>query len=286
LAPAGASLPVAEPPQPQPVGPQPDVAPPPLRTLSYTALSKWRRCGYRFYLERILGLPEETADPSLAVPAAGLEARLRGTLVHALLEQDGPAAGRVSGVAERLGIALSETEQADVARLTDAFAGSPLAKRIAKARAVQREHGFTFTLGPTLLTGVVDVLARERGGAQLVVDYKTDAVDPGTDLAAYVQERYGVQRRVYALAALRGGAERVEIAYAFLERPQEPVAERFEAADADRLEAELLADASPMLAGEYPVAADPHRELCATCPGRRALCSYPEELTLRERPAS
>ena len=78
-------------------------------------------------------------------------------------------------------------------------------------------------LGDTLLTGVVDVLARERGGAQLVVDYKTDALEPGTDLAAYVGERYGVQRRVYALAALRGGAARVEVAYAFLERPGEPV---------------------------------------------------------------
>jgi hypothetical protein len=40
-----------------------------------------------------------------------------------------------------------------------------------------------------------------------------------------------------------------------------------------------------MLAGEYPVSPNPHRDLCLTCPGRRALCSHPEELTLRERPA-
>ncbi|MEA2189564.1 MAG: ATP-dependent helicase/nuclease subunit, partial [Solirubrobacteraceae bacterium] len=53
--------------------------------------------------------------------------------------------------------------------------------------------------------------------------------------------------------------------------------------DAARLEAELLSDAAPMLAGEYPVTKHPHRELCATCPGRRALCSYSEELTMRER---
>jgi hypothetical protein len=39
-----------------------------------------------------------------------------------------------------------------------------------------------------------------------------------------------------------------------------------------------------MLAGAYPVTDEPHRDLCLTCPGRRALCSYPEELTLRERP--
>jgi hypothetical protein len=62
------------------------------------------------------------------------------------------------------------------------------------------------------------------------------------------------------------------------------VSERFEAADAARLEEELLGLAEGMLAGEYPVAAEPHRGLCETCPGRGALCSYAEELTLRERP--
>jgi hypothetical protein len=125
------------------------------------------------------------------------------------------------------------------------------------------------------------VLAHERGG-QLVVDYKTDFVDPATDLAAYVAEHYAIQRRVYALAALRGGAARVAVAYAFLERPGEPVVERFEAADADALDAQLRVLAGGLLAGEYPVAAVPHRGLCLTCPGRRSLCSYGEELTLRE----
>jgi len=124
------------------------------------------------------------------------------------------------------------------------------------------------------------VLAQERGG-RLVVDYKTDWVDPETDLATYVARHYAVQRCVYALAVLRGGAPRVEVAYAFLERPAEPVTAHFEAADADALEAELRALAAGLLAGEYPVTALPHRELCLSCPGRRALCSYDEAMTLR-----
>jgi hypothetical protein len=33
------------------------------------------------------------------------------------------------------------------------------------------------------------------------------------------------------------------------------------------------------------VADVPHRSLCATCPGRDGLCSYPPELTDRELPA-
>jgi RecB family exonuclease len=262
-----------------------------VRTLSYSSLASWRACGYRFYLTRMLGLPEEpvpagVAAAGAAAAPAGLDLRLRGTLVHALLEEeeDGAAAERVGAVAEEHGVRLSAAEAADVARLADAFATSPLARRIARARSVSREHGFTIVLGQTLLTGIVDVLARERGGAVLVVDYKTDPAEPSRDLAAYVDERYGVQRRVYALAALRGGATRVDVAYAFLERPRQPVSESFEATDADRLEAELLALARGMLAGEYPVTDEPHRDLCLTCPGRHALCSYPEELTLRERP--
>ena len=287
LAPAGASEPVAPRPPALAPAPEPAAPAPAVRTLSYSALASWRACGYRFYLTRLLGLPEEPVDAgavAAAAPPAGLDARLRGTLVHALLEQDGPAGERVAAVAAAHGVELSQAEAADVARLTDAFATSPLARRIARAHSVRREHGFTVALGQTLLTGIVDVLAHERGGAQLVVDYKTDGLDPGSDIAAYVEERYGVQRRVYALAALRGGAARVEVAHAFLERPREPVSEHFEAADAERLETELLALAAGMLAGEYPVAERPHRELCEACPGRRALCSHPEELTLRERP--
>ncbi|MEA2157191.1 MAG: ATP-dependent helicase/nuclease subunit, partial [Solirubrobacteraceae bacterium] len=289
LAPAGAREPVAPAPPAHAPQPEPAAPAPAMRTLSYSALASWGECGYRFYLTRLLGLPEEplAAAAGLPVPVpAALDPRLRGTLVHELLEADppAPAAERVAGVAAAHGVQLSALEAADVARLADAFASSPLARRVARARSVRREHGFTVALGGTLLTGIVDVLAHERGGAQLVVDYKSDGLGPETDLEAYVQEHYGVQLRVYALAALRGGAARVEVAYAFLERPLEPVQRHFEAADADRLQDELLALAAGMLAGEYPVTDRPHRDLCLTCPGRRALCSHPEELTLRERP--
>jgi ATP-dependent exoDNAse (exonuclease V) beta subunit len=282
LAPAGASLPVAAPPPPRPLQAEPASAAEAVRSLSYSRLAAWKQCGYRFYLQRVLGLPDEPGEVRQDGAAGGtdFDARTRGSLVHALLEHDD---ADLAALVEGWGLdALSAEQTADVLRLTAAFTRSPLARRIARARTVHREHGFTVALGDTLLTGIVDVLAHERGGAQLVVDYKTDAL-PETDLAAYVEERYGVQRRVYALAALRGGAARAEVAYAFLERPEEPVAERFERGDADRLEAELLALARGLLAGEYPVTPTPHRELCLTCPGRRALCSYDEEQTLRPR---
>jgi len=304
LAPAGASLPLAPAQPPHPLTPPAPAPPPTVRTLSYSRLAEWGACGYRYYLQRVLRLPEEpparagedgpaACDGTAAAEGSAGEARtptlgprVRGTLVHALLESPGPAGPRVARVAEAHGISLTAAEADDVARLADAFAGSAMAGRIARAKRVHREHAFAVPLGDTLLTGVVDVLARERGGAQLVVDYKSDALEPGADLAALVDERYAVQRAAYALAALRGGAPRVEVAYAFLERPDEPVATRYEAVDADGLEAQLLALAAGMLAGEYPVTAEPHRALCESCPGRRALCSWPEEVTMAERPAA
>jgi ATP-dependent helicase/nuclease subunit A len=86
---------------------------------------------------------------------------------------------------------------------------------------------------------------------------------------------------VYALAALQDGAARVEVAYALLERPELPVSATFSQADVPALAGALLDLAAGVLAERWPVAAQPHRELCGECPGRAALCSWPEELTLR-----
>ncbi|HKP20179.1 MAG TPA: UvrD-helicase domain-containing protein, partial [Thermoleophilaceae bacterium] len=61
--------------------------------LSYSGLEDYRRCGYRFFLERSLRLPRVDAPPGVAVPEGvaapdpGLEPRLRGTVVHGLLER-------------------------------------------------------------------------------------------------------------------------------------------------------------------------------------------------------
>ena len=90
---------------------------------------------------------------------------------------------------------------------------------------------------------------------------------------------YDTQRTVYALAALRDGATHVDVAYCFLERPADPVVRRFTPADAAALEERVVSLARGILEERYPVTDTPHRELCADCPGRRALCSHPEERT-------
>jgi RecB family exonuclease len=286
VATAGA-LPVAVPPGPAPPGPDELPGPPPPETLSYSALSAWRRCGYRFYLQRILRLPEERVPPEQRRRDASgaLDLRLRGTMVHELLEHGAGEEGlgeRVAAVAERHGVELADEEVDDLAALVRAGIRSPLAARLAAARAVRREHAFTFGLGPATVNGIVDVLADEADGA-LVVDWKTDRVPHDADADAYLEDRYGVQRRIYALAVLRSGAPRVEVAYALLDRGADAVHATVHAPeDVPALEAELLALAEGPLTGDFRVAEAPHRDLCLTCPGRRALCSWDESMTLRD----
>jgi hypothetical protein len=246
--------------------------------LSYSALALHAACGLRFHLQRVLGLPDD-APPVPAAPAAGsLDARLRGVLVHEVIERDarGPAVVPALHAAARAhGAALGARDAARLAAQVAAFHASPVAARIARATAVHREHPFALPLGEALLTGVLDVHATETDGGALVVDVKTDRVAPADDLAARVERDYAVQRAAYALAALRAGAPRVTVAYVFLERPADPVTATFAATDQPALHGRLAALAAPVLAGEFPVAEAPARQLCATCPGRRALCPRP-----------
>jgi ATP-dependent helicase/nuclease subunit A len=282
--------PAAAPPPAPPLA-EPILTPPPPTALSYSALSRYAACPYRFHLERGLGLPAQAVPPHLRdddAPAPGLDLLVRGTIVHELLEgldlRAGgvPDADAVRAVAAVHEAEPSDSDVADLQAMVGAFAGSELRARLAAASAVHREHAFAFVLtdGP-LLNGFVDVIATEPDGTALIVDYKSDHVGD-SDLQALVEASYGAQRRIYALAALRAGAPAVEVAHVFLERPGEPAVARYEQADADALDAELRAHAAPLLAGEYPVAAEPHRSLCATCPGRAGMCSYPPELTDRE----
>jgi ATP-dependent helicase/nuclease subunit A len=264
--------------------------------LSYSALAAYAACPYRFYLQRVLGLPDEEPPRALEPEAAGVDARLRGTLAHELLERLDLAAGSppprrdaVAALGAAHGVELDAGEIDDLLALVGAFAGGELRARLGRAAHVHREHPFAFPLDPgdpsgPLLNGVVDVLAFEASGEALVVDYKTERVGEA-DLAALVDAHYGAQRRIYALAALRSGAPAVEVVHLFLaprERgPAETVTARFASADGPALERELRALAGGLLAGAHPVTPTPHAALCATCPGRDGLCSWPPSMTDR-----
>jgi ATP-dependent exoDNAse (exonuclease V) beta subunit len=94
----------------------------------------------------------------------------------------------------------------------------------------------------TVLRGSIDLLVESKGEPPLIVDYKTDRVDGAgvAELAA----RYEIQQAIYALAVAEArGVQEVELAYVFLERPEEPVSTKWGpdeiAAARNRLETEI-----------------------------------------------
>jgi hypothetical protein len=212
--------------------------------------------------------------------------------VHRLLESidfsrpTAPPPGAVARIARELGLRVRGREREEIAALVAAASAGAPAARVAAAESEHREHAFAFSLGPEqpLITGVIDVLAREADGGYLVLDYKSDRVAADADLAALVERDYGLQRLVYAIAVLRAGAPRVEIVHWFLGRADGWVASRHLASELRALESRLLARIQRARARAHLVSEHPHRDLCESCPGRAALCSWSEAETLRELP--
>ncbi len=298
---AEAALPERE---PEPLPPPPPAAP--VSALSYSALADYARCGYRFYAERVLGLPlvgdRGAAAPGLDPPGpensrqrilasaegAALDGAERGTLVHALLERldfrrpVAPSAETIMRARGGPGPGPSAGEAEELATMLAGFAASELCARLGRASDIRREERFAFPLTDgVLVTGVLDVVARERGGRMLVVDYKSDRLG-GREPRSVVQHGYATQRLIYALAALRAGATEAEVVHVFLERPDDPVHEIVASGDCARLERELLELAGGVIRREFPVADEPRRALCQGCPAEGGLCSWPLAMTRRE----
>ncbi|MGH2834903.1 MAG: UvrD-helicase domain-containing protein [Solirubrobacteraceae bacterium] len=293
MAPASAVVPPSPvPPARQPATPLSD----PDGTVSYTSLAELERCGYRYYLERVLRMPERHAAGASA-PRGELDARLRGTIVHLLLEAVdfarpvAPEQEDVARLARRLGATLTSEQRAEIVVLIAAALAAEPAARLARVRSPRREHPFTFALEPReskrpsepLVTGFIDLLAEQSDGSTLIVDYKSDRLEGREDLESIVHEQYGFQRLIYALAAIEAGAREVEVAHWFLERPGLWISARFSASERERLRESLDGQLASIRNRGFVVAEDPHLELCLTCPGRDGLCSWGKTHTMRTR---
>jgi ATP-dependent exoDNAse (exonuclease V) beta subunit len=270
---------------------RPEVPPALVGGLSYSALSDFENCGYRFYVERILGIAEPEASSSTdggEQPAAP-EVRRRfgpGVAVHALLEWSArnrwrePDAERVSAALREQSLNGDDEQTQSALELIQGFLASPLREEIGDA-SVSAEMPFVLPVRETLIRGSIDLLAERADGSILVVDYKTNHLEDRTpgDVAA----RYSVQRDLYALAAAARGAP-VETAYVFLERPGEPVRTRFEAADLDAARGRIEDLLERLADGRFDVTHHPHRDLCLDCPARERLCSHDTAAHMRDDP--
>jgi hypothetical protein len=254
--------------------------------LSYSALSAFENCGYRFYVERVLGIgtPEVVSVDGEEPSAPEVRRRFGpGLAVHSLLEWSARNRWREPGD-EQIASALREQglEESEgvgkVVELTRAFLDSPLREEISQTRG-SPEVPFVLSVGGTLIRGSIDLLVERTDGSVLVVDYKTDRLED-SDPAAIVT-RYSIQRDLYALAAAARGAP-VETVYVFLEQPGQPVRESFGEAELEHARGRVEAVLERLAAGHFEVTDRPHRTLCADCPARERLCRYPMELTMRD----
>jgi ATP-dependent helicase/nuclease subunit A len=254
----------------------------PTRPLSYTAISAYKECSYRFYMERVLGLAQSESRPQgEGEPSAREERTARGAAVHALLEwsQANGWAEPSSALAARHAIAntLDEDVVQELLEPVRQWIGSPLRAQIAaEATRVRAEVPLLLGIGDTVLRGSIDLLVEREGLPPLVIDYKTDRLD-GADPAERAAH-YEVQRSIYALAVSEAlGVPEVEVAYVFLERPDEPALTTLDSAAMADARQELETTIAQISAGEFPVAAPERRDwsLCRGCPALRGLCSGP-----------
>jgi ATP-dependent exoDNAse (exonuclease V) beta subunit len=259
-----------------------------LARLSFSALSLFERCSYRYYAERVVGMRPTGWAEGDADGVGGLHPTEIGDAVHRLLElvdlaRPAPP-GSLAELVRSWYPAVSDDEVEHVAKLVDAYCGSELARRISSLGHVRVERPFAFELDGVLLNGRLDVLRWGNGDA-LVVDYKTNVLE-GRQPDEIVDAEYRTQQIVYALACLRAGAERVEVVYQFLEAPEAVVTASFSSVDVDALERELGEAIARIREGDFRPT--PSRFACSGCPALNRVCagqelgSYPDGLQLPE----
>ncbi|MDQ2677001.1 MAG: PD-(D/E)XK nuclease family protein, partial [Actinomycetota bacterium] len=287
----------------------------PLGHLSYSALDAYKRCGYRFYVERVLGVraglsatavPEtsgedevqpdgraadELPDPGAEPPATGpaSPALAVGNAVHAALEWSAragwerPTEARLAALLGIEGMGGDPSALARAARLVDGWLDSELRRAIG-AHGLRPEAPFVLPLAGTVLRGSIDLLAVGEEHAT-VIDFKTDRV--GSEGVEPLGERYASQRAVYALAA--AGIARgkpIRTAHLFLERPTEPVVEEFDADALARAKAGLEGLVAQIRVGDFEPTREPYAALCLGCPAAARLCPRPAWRPPRDAPAA
>jgi ATP-dependent exoDNAse (exonuclease V) beta subunit len=243
------------------------------RRLSFTALAQFDSCSYKYYAMRVAGMRELPRSAGAGEDEGGLAATEIGDAVHRLLEQVDLVAPVPPDLEQvRMWYALAtEDELERISTLVSAYCDSELARRVAVLAGARKEQHFSFEHDGVLLHGFLDVF-HLRDGRALVVDYKTNVL---AELSPeeVVESDYRLQRLVYALASFRAGAESVEVAYQFLERPDAVVSTTFTRVQLPQLEAELSAAIDRIHAGEFRPT--PSEFTCSGCPALDLVCAGP-----------
>jgi ATP-dependent exoDNAse (exonuclease V) beta subunit len=219
-------------------------------------------------------------------PSAREERSAQGAAVHALLEwsqANGWQEPSPELALRHAAAAGLDPDGGDAETLLTPLRGwlgsSLLHDRVGADGATARaEVPLLLGLGRTVLRGSIDLLVEGAGEAPLVIDYKTDRL--GDTEPAEHAARYGTQRAIYALAVAQAReAAEVEVAYVFLERPDEPVFDRLGPAQMAEGKERLSAAIERISRGEFPAAPPEDRSwsLCRGCPALGRMCSGPQD---------
>lgn len=240
------------------------------RRFSYSGVSLFEQCELRFHAEKVLGL-------GVSADSAGPAVR-RGSALHVLLQlagEDGVLEdSRFAAVSKHYRLEADDTRR--VMQAFDAYRASAVAEEVRSARVVRREAPFALWIGTPgdgfVLDGTIDAYAT-TGDRTLIVDYKSGETNHTIDELA---DRYALQASCYALAAVRDGANDVEVVFV---RPEvleggEPQSVRFSftAAAMDRFSHELSLVHQRMSASGWAHREQWDERACENCPVLPQMC--------------
>ncbi len=224
---------------------------------SYTALSLYEKCGYRFFAERMLGVGSiDTVD--------GDDPRALGSALHGALQTmaDGRPVDEalLRALASAHGLAREAIGRLKAA--VDAFTASPAGGLLAAGHA---EVPFAVRVERGIVAGNMDLVVRE-GDEAVVIDYKTGLS------AAPVEKRYASQAEVYALALLVDGCSSVTVRFVRVEAGCDETRFVFSAVDRPRIEHRIGEAFARMSRGEFARLRSFDAVVCPDCPVSGGLC--------------
>ena len=172
-----------------------------------TALNDFAHCPMLYRWRYELAAPPISSGGGSS-RRGSLDALTLGTLYHRcmeLLDFANPQAN--SDLVSQAVWEMDLDDAVDIAALTSEldemtakFAKHDLGDRLASAKQVLRELDFILTAGQLTLRGQIDLLYRDEGGDWRIVDYKSDNVAGGEQIAERAAN-YELQMLAYSLAA-------------------------------------------------------------------------------------
>lgn len=303
-----------------------ELEPPPAAAarLSYSALAQYQRCGYRFFVERELGLgargaavaaapralirdeggaatddaaaaaegDELLAPAELGARTADASARaLRfgfGNAVHRLLEWSARNRLTAPGAERVLRVLRAEGLPGEAAEVERATA---MIERWLSSPLCEELRGPGVGLRPEQPFVLPLDGALIRGSIDLFAELPADealVIDYKTDRleGGAPESQLGRYEVQRAIYALAASeaGRRVRTAYCFLEAPEAPVQAAFGEAELTQARERVVALLAGIAGSRFEVTDRPHSSLCGDCPARERLCSHTIEAQMRDEP--